>query len=78
MTGCPYELIYSSSHTFDRLRAEGRIAYQKNVLAVHVAERDSVPEVAVRDLASGRIETFSADRIYVACGGIGTTRLILG
>ena len=30
------------------------------------------------DLTSGRVMTMSADRIYVACGGIGTTRLVMG
>lgn len=43
-----------------------------------LAERDSVPEVSVRSISSGRIEQLSADRMYVACGGIGTTRLVLG
>jgi choline dehydrogenase-like flavoprotein len=78
MTGCPYGLIYSASHTFDRLRAAGRITYRKNVLAVALTEHDSVPEVHVRDLSTGLTERISADRIYVACGGIGTTRLVLG
>ena len=78
MTGCPYGLIYSASHTFDRLRTEGRVTYRKDVLAFKLRERNSVPEVSVRDTASGRIEQISADRIYVACGGIGTTRLVLG
>ena len=33
MTGCPYGLIYSASHTFDRLRANARITYRNDVLA---------------------------------------------
>ena len=36
MTGCPHDLIYSSAHTFDRLRSEGRITYRPNMLAVHL------------------------------------------
>jgi choline dehydrogenase-like flavoprotein len=78
MTGCPYALIYSASHTFDRLRASGKVDYRPGLLATRLAERDSVPYVEVRDLGSGRTEQLSADRIYVACGGIGTTRLVLG
>jgi choline dehydrogenase-like flavoprotein len=78
MTGCPYGLIYSASHTFDRMRADGRVDYRKNLLAVDLRERNSVPEVDLLDLRSGRVVTMSADRIYVACGGIGTTRLVMG
>jgi choline dehydrogenase-like flavoprotein len=78
MTGCPYELIYSSSHTFDRLRAEKRITYRADRLAVHLEEVDGEPRVMVRHVGTGRVERFAADRIFVACGGIGTTRLVLG
>ncbi len=77
MTGCPYGLIYSASHSFDRLRADGRITYLGNLLAIELTESDSVPQVTVRNLSTGRIEHLSADRIYVACGAIGTTRLVL-
>jgi hypothetical protein len=54
------------------------VTYRKDILAVHLSERDSVRQVEVRDLPSGRVERISADRIYVACGGIGTTRVVLG
>jgi choline dehydrogenase-like flavoprotein len=78
MTGCPYGLIYSASHTFDRLRADGRITYRNDVLAFKLDERDSTPQVEVRNISTGRVEVLTAERIYVACGGIGTTRLVLG
>ncbi|MGA3145963.1 MAG: GMC oxidoreductase [Acidimicrobiales bacterium] len=78
MTGCPYQLIYSSSHTFDRLRSEGRIAYRPNLLATRLEERDGSPSVRVQDTNTGARQRFSADRIFVACGGIGTARLVLG
>lgn len=78
MTGCPHQLIYSASHTFDRLRATGRVTYRPGLLAVRLGERDGVPSVDVRNLATGGSERFEADRVFVACGGIGTTRLVLG
>jgi NAD-dependent dihydropyrimidine dehydrogenase PreA subunit len=79
MTGCPYQLIYSASQTFDRLRADSRVTYRKGVLALSLGETDSVPYVDVRDRSgSGQVERVTADRIFVACGGIGTTRLVLG
>jgi choline dehydrogenase-like flavoprotein len=78
MTGCPHELIYSSSATFDRLRSQGRIAYRPNVLAVHLQESDGVPSATVENVSTGELERLTADRIFVACGGIGSTRLVLG
>ena len=78
MTGCPYGLIYSASHTFDRLRSKGLVTYRGNLLATALSEQSSVPWVEVRDLTSGAVERLTADRIYVACGGIGSTRLVLG
>ena len=78
MTGCPHQLIYSSSHTFDRLRAQKRISYRPDLLAVHLDEVDGEPHVLVRSTRTGRLERLSADRIFVACGGIGTARLVLG
>lgn len=78
MTGCPHELIYSSSQTFDRLRAEKRISYRPDLLAVHLHEIDHEPNVLVRSTKTGQLERMTADRVFVACGGIGTTRLVLG
>jgi ferredoxin len=78
MTGCPYSLIYSASQTFDRLRAAGRVDYIEGHLAVDVGEDDVGPFVQARDLATGGHQRFDADRIYLACGAAGTTRLVLG
>lgn len=78
MTGCPYGLIYSSAHTFDRLRAQRRIVYRPGLLVVHLDEVDGAPHAIVRHAGTGRLERLTADRIFVACGGIGTTRLVLG
>ena len=78
MTGCPHQLIYSSSHTFDRLRTQKRISYRPDMLAVHLDEGDGGPHVLVQSTTTGRLERMAADRIFVACGGIGTARLVLG
>jgi choline dehydrogenase-like flavoprotein len=78
MTGCPYGLIYSASQTFDQLRRDGIVSYQANRLAVRVGEDDRGAFVRLRNLTDGTHETVRADRLFVACGGIGSTRLILG
>ncbi len=76
MTGCPYSLIYSSAHTFDRLRQQGRIEYRDGLLAVGVGE-DRRPFVIVRDLRDGRHHRIEADQVFVGCGAIGSSRLVL-
>ncbi len=78
MTGCPYSLIYSASHTFDRLRAAGRINYMPGLLAYRIGEQAGRPFADFRELATGGTQRVEADRIFVACGAMGTTRLVLG
>ncbi|MER9801142.1 hypothetical protein NKJ36_29240 [Mesorhizobium sp. M0142] len=78
MTGCPRSLIFSASHSFDRFRRSGRIDYHSGLLAVRVGQEADRAIVVARELSSGRIQRFTADRVFVGCGAIGTTRLILG
>lgn len=77
MTGCPYSLIYSASQTFDELRRVGRITYRSGLLAVKVSEDEDSVAVHAKDLATGKLNEFHADRVYLACGALGTTRLVL-
>jgi len=79
MTGCPYELIYSASHTFDRLIRTGRITYHSGLLALRVGQR-TADDVFVNalELGANRLHDFTADRVFLAAGAIGTTRLVLG
>jgi choline dehydrogenase-like flavoprotein len=79
MTGCAYELIYSASQTFDQLRARGRVNYQSGLL-VHRIEEDATGRVSVHAIesATGRLQTFTADRVFLGAGAIGTTRIVAG
>jgi choline dehydrogenase-like flavoprotein len=76
MTGCPYGLIYSSSQTFDALRRSNRVTYHSGLLALKVAEGPDKAFVIAKELATGRTHRFEADRIYIACGAMATTRLV--
>jgi choline dehydrogenase-like flavoprotein len=78
MTGCPRSLIFSAAHSFDRFRRSGRIDYHSGLLAVRVDQEADTAVVEARELSSGRIQRFTADRVFVGCGAVGTTRLILG
>ena len=76
MTGCPYSLVYSASQTFDDLVRRRRIDYTGGFVALRLGEEDGRPFVAARSLASGDVETFRADKVFLACGALGTTRLV--
>jgi choline dehydrogenase-like flavoprotein len=77
MTGCPYQLIYSASQTFDRLRAQRRVDYRPG-LRVHRVEEDVNGRVTVHatETATGQLRSFGADRVFLGAGAIGTTRIV--
>jgi choline dehydrogenase-like flavoprotein len=76
MTGCPYSYVYSASQTFDQLIADKKITYDGGYVALRLGESDGGAFVEARNVATGSIETMRADKIFVACGAIGTTRLV--
>jgi len=76
MKGCPYGLIYSASQTFDDLLRTDKVALQRGYLAIKISEENSQAVVTAIEIASGHQERFSADRVYLACGAVGTTRLV--
>ena len=76
MTGCPYGLIYSAAQTFDILRHASRVTFNGGFLALKIVEEATRATVITREIATGQIRLFEADRVFVACGAIGTTRLV--
>jgi ferredoxin len=76
MTGCPYGLIYSTTQTFDALRRASRVTFNGGFLALKVIEEANRVTVITKEIATGQIRPFEADRVFVACGAIGTTRLV--
>jgi ferredoxin len=76
MTGCPYGLVYSAAQTFDALRRSGRVTYHSGLLVLKVSEESDRALVIAKEVATGRMQRFAADRVYVACGAMGTTRLV--
>lgn len=77
LTGCPYGLVYASSHTLQPLIERNSIAYRGGLLVVRVGEDEDGCWIEARDLASGRLKTLRTDRVLLACGGLGTTRVAL-
>jgi ferredoxin len=76
MTGCPYSLIYSAAQTFDALRRARKVTFYGGFLALKIVEEPKQVAVITREIATGQVQRFEADRVYVACGAMGTTRLV--
>lgn len=77
MTGCPYGLIYSAAQTFAELRRESAIDYHDGLLALSVEENGESATVLAKELDTGRVQRFTADRVLLACGAIGTARIVM-
>jgi ferredoxin len=76
MTGCPYGLIYSAAQTFDALRRTNKVNYLSGFLATKIIEEADQVTITTKEIGTGRERRFVADRVYVACGAMGTTRLV--
>jgi hypothetical protein len=76
MTGCPYGLIYSASQTFDALQHSGRVTLYHGLMALKISEEADGASVVAQEMTTGQTRRFEADRIFIACGALGTTRLV--
>jgi hypothetical protein len=77
MTGCPYGLIYSANQTFDKLLRANRVTRHSGFLVLKITEEANKVSVITKEIATGQIRRFESDRVYVACGAMGTTRLVV-
>jgi len=77
MYGCPYGYIYSSEHTLPQLKRAGEFRYQPDVIVRTVQESaDRVKISGYHRLTRAPLE-FEAERVYLACGVIPTTGILL-
>ena len=77
MHGCPYGLIYDASASLDRLTREGRTEYRGGFVVERIEERAGSVRLSLREVATDTRTQVDADRVYVACGPVSTTRLLL-
>ncbi len=76
--GCPYGSVYNAAHTLHTLVRAGRVRYRPGVYVDRLGETPASVTIDFherrRPAAGGRLE---ADRVFVACGAISSTRLLL-
>ena len=75
--GCPYDFIYNSAHTLERLRTNSAFSYRAGAVVERVEEVGSQVEVRGRDLDGDGDFQLRADKVFVACGVISTARIML-
>ena len=73
LSGCPFNIIYSATDTLRDLKKNKNFSYQDNVKVTRLEEKVSVIIFAQKE---GKDVTFEASRVFVACGPLGTLRLI--
>ncbi len=76
--GCPYGSIYNAAHTLEALVRAGKVDYQGGVYVDRLSETGDAVKV---DFHRRRRPTergeLTASRVFVACGSISSTRLVL-
>lgn len=75
--GCPYGLIYSSAHSLSELRSFPLFEYVPGRYVERVEERADGVTIFSRRIEGGGTEQFSAERVFLGCGTVSTTKIVL-
>jgi choline dehydrogenase-like flavoprotein len=75
--GCPYEFIYNSAQTLQKLRSNAAFNYRPGVAVEELAEVASQVQVMGRNLDDGEIFQMRADKVFLASGVLSTARIML-
>lgn len=77
MYGCPYEVIYGSAHTLGLLCQYPNFTYRNNVVVDRLVEHGDQVTVFVHDINTRESSELHGSRVYLACGVLATTKILL-
>lgn len=77
MYGCPYGVIYSSSHTLDVLRRHPNFAYRSNIAVDKIVESGQKVSLFAHDVKTRERLQLLGSRVFLACGVLSTTKILL-
>ena len=77
MYGCPYQLIYSTRTTLRQLQQNPDFHYVSGFHAKRVEEIGDQVKISGIRLPGQAVENFVGERVYLACGFLETTALLL-
>ena len=75
--GCPYGTIFNTSQTLQKLQEHANFTYQKGIFVKKLLETGDSVELQYVDIQHKSERSLSAKHVYVACGVLPTTQLIL-
>ncbi len=76
--GCPYGSIYNAAHTLERLVCRGNVDYRGGIYVDRLAEAGDAVRIDFHERGDPlRTGQLTASRVFVACGSISSTRLVL-
>lgn len=77
MFGCPYELIYNSAQTLAELRRDPNFRYVGGKFVERVEESTDGVAVQARAVDGGELTVYEAGRVFLGCGPIPTTKILM-
>lgn len=75
--GCPTSAIYNSSYTLEELKKNKNFHYIKDIIIQRVSESNGKITISAITRSKNELITFTGDRVYLACGVIPTTKIML-
>ncbi len=75
--GCPYSLIYSSAHSLPELESFPGFQYVPGHYVERVEEKHGRVTVHARRTDTGSREQLTAERVFLGCGAVSTTKIVL-
>jgi choline dehydrogenase-like flavoprotein len=76
--GCPYHAIYNASETLEALVRKGEVAYRGGIYVDRLIRTADGITIQGHDRGRpGARSEFTASRVFVACGALSSTRLML-
>ncbi|MBM3556974.1 MAG: hypothetical protein FJX47_15630, partial [Alphaproteobacteria bacterium] len=77
LTGCPLGAIWDSGEAIQRLARKGALDYRPGLVLRQVDESGTEIHLAFVDRDGGPGEKITADRVFLAAGALGSTRVLL-
>ncbi len=75
--GCPYGIVYNTRQTLAKLLKSPSFKYKKGYYVERLEERKDQVQLLVQDTSNNQELLLSAKRVFVACGVLPTSKLIL-
>jgi len=77
LSGCPWDLIYSSNQTLENLLLDPRFMYRSGVMVRTLRHENDRIYVHGLDLETGEMLQFEGSRIFLGAGALNTSKILL-